>query len=807
MPERTLDRKALAAAALSLAAMFLLLFLRLSSFGIWDPWELGAADLARSLASSESVKIDHAPLASWLIAASFKLFGVHEWSGRLPIALAGLLTLGVTYRIARTVGDRRTAIYASLVALSSPLFLLNARQMLGDSPAMLSQSLIALCALHVVYESKAPLSALEMRVGGSALVRRLLWGAGLVASLVLGTLSAGVLLGVLPPLLAVTCAALLSEDAEPLRARVLRAAPVGVIALLASGWVATAYAMQTGEAYSHALGGVAAHRSLATYEQFLEQIFHGFAPWSAVLVLGIGAMLLKMRNEAGEPSDTATADAAVDSSTTPRSFFFLWAAFGYAAHSLYAQQFGGSAYLPVAALSIAVACFLRDSEKDARPFIASGLIVALFTGLVLRDFDLYPSSPIHGLGLDGATVPEAFNPRKWWAIVLLPFALSSALLLSAAPGGDLNLKALPAWFGEQWRKDRAHKAWLILLAAICVGLLIFGLLCFIPKFGQLLGLTSLVMRIARVLMVLPIAGVVGLLGLQIALWGAGKVVAYRGAIIVVAGLIVGGYSSLGFLPALSKHMSPREVYDSYNALAHSGEPLGEYRVSGRAAAYYAHGHVQEIKSQSELIEFLMNSGRHWAVFPTDDLPAINRAFRERTQQHLFVADARSARVVLATNQPVAGRKNENFIAQSVLDSVPTIQHRVDAKYEDKIVLLGYDLDVPHPNYVGPGETFKIKWYWQVTKAVPGSFKLFLHVDGAGNRLNGDHDPVDGKYPVRLWSPGDIVVDEQELSVPANYRAGLYTLFVGFYSGSTRLKVVEGPKDDADRVRAGTVTIR
>jgi hypothetical protein len=71
------------------------------------------------------------------------------------------------------------------------------------------------------------------------------------------------------------------------------------------------------------------------------------------------------------------------------------------------------------------------------------------------------------------------------------------------------------------------------------------------------------------------------------------------------------------------------------------------------------------------------------------------------------------------------------------------------------------------------------------------------------RLNGDHAPLDDKYPVRMWDPGDVIVDRQELTVPANYRRGPYTLFIGFFSGNTRLKVEDGPKDDADRVRAGT----
>jgi hypothetical protein len=195
------------------------------------------------------------------------------------------------------------------------------------------------------------------------------------------------------------------------------------------------------------------------------------------------------------------------------------------------------------------------------------------------------------------------------------------------------------------------------------------------------------------------------------------------------------------------------------------------------------------------------------VFPTDELAAVNREFRRQTQRHLFLADARSARVVLGTNQPIANREDQNYIAETVLSEAPSVQHPVGASFEGKIELVGYDLELPHEGYAGAGQSFVVTWYWRVRERVPGAYQIFLHVDGQGQRLNGDHEPVDGRYPVRLWEPDDIVVDRQRLSVPANYPPGAYTFFIGFYSGQARLEVTEGPKDDANRVRAGTLHVR
>ncbi|HWN81624.1 MAG TPA: glycosyltransferase family 39 protein, partial [Candidatus Udaeobacter sp.] len=44
--------------------------------------------------------LHHPPLLSWIVALSFRLFGVHEWSARLVALLFSLGTIWVTYRLA-----------------------------------------------------------------------------------------------------------------------------------------------------------------------------------------------------------------------------------------------------------------------------------------------------------------------------------------------------------------------------------------------------------------------------------------------------------------------------------------------------------------------------------------------------------------------------------------------------------------------------------------------------------------------------------------------------------------------------------
>ncbi len=59
--------------------------------------------------------LEKAPLMYWCTAASFKVFGVHDWSARLPIALGVLALLLVTYRLGRRVYGEEGGLYSALV--------------------------------------------------------------------------------------------------------------------------------------------------------------------------------------------------------------------------------------------------------------------------------------------------------------------------------------------------------------------------------------------------------------------------------------------------------------------------------------------------------------------------------------------------------------------------------------------------------------------------------------------------------------------------------------------------------------------
>lgn len=64
--------------------------------------------------------LEKAPLLYWSMAASFRLFGVHTWSARLPLALSALALLLAVYGLGRRMfASERAGFFAALVLLSS----------------------------------------------------------------------------------------------------------------------------------------------------------------------------------------------------------------------------------------------------------------------------------------------------------------------------------------------------------------------------------------------------------------------------------------------------------------------------------------------------------------------------------------------------------------------------------------------------------------------------------------------------------------------------------------------------------------
>ena len=116
-------------------------FLYLGSQPLMDPDEGRYAEIPREMLlrgdlitpTLNFVKyFEKPPLLYWLNAASLKIFGQNEFAARFPSALCGLLTILVTYVIARHLYGRRSALIAALILATSAGFVLQSRIILTD---------------------------------------------------------------------------------------------------------------------------------------------------------------------------------------------------------------------------------------------------------------------------------------------------------------------------------------------------------------------------------------------------------------------------------------------------------------------------------------------------------------------------------------------------------------------------------------------------------------------------------------------------------------------------------------------------
>jgi hypothetical protein len=127
--------------------------------------------------------VEKSPLIYWLMANSFRVFGVHDWAARIPVALAAVLLAWVVYRYGRWAFEERAGYYAGLVIATCVGLFLFTRIQIPD--VMLT---LTTCLAYWAFQRA---TALE-----EAHPRR--WAAVLAASLGVGVMLKGLIALVVP---------------------------------------------------------------------------------------------------------------------------------------------------------------------------------------------------------------------------------------------------------------------------------------------------------------------------------------------------------------------------------------------------------------------------------------------------------------------------------------------------------------------------------------------------------------------------------------------------------------------------------
>jgi 4-amino-4-deoxy-L-arabinose transferase-like glycosyltransferase len=828
---------------IALLVLALSLFAPLSASGIWDPPEREVAEFARRIAlnllGGQGLELEGAdnevptrtelgrgelPFTS--IAAGFRVFGLHEWAGRLPLAIWGLLGVAATYFLVVRLADRRSAWFSVLVLATMPLYFLHARTMLGD---IVTMSALALATAGL------GLAVFERGRGKVSASRWLSLGLGIVG-MSCAMLSRGVLIGIAVPACSVGATWLVLRSlrlSSPERFGDV-AGGLSLAAGLAFGvwaWRALLLAPESGGPFSLLLGSVVNRpHVLPTFDSVMLQLGHALFPWSAVLPVALGSLL---RAPPG-----AAADPAREREAALRLLCLILPVLALCAYGLSAKVLGTMPFAAVFPLAIAVALFVRDFERSAKFSRALPMITGALAILLLVDFKNFPEKGLSAFCVSDAHFPDSFRvaAERWLGAGTLIVCGAFFFLLQERSSHQharfqwSEYRVWPRVLRELWAGNLLFA--LVVFEAALVGLCVLGLLGErVLAFNQLALLGSVQRAWAsKAAVALPalLASPLLLMAVRDAFrtlydpelsrsFGTGALSRAlsgglsraQSALIVCVGF--GLCLSLGYYPMLAAQISPKRVFDAYSQQAKPGEPLGMLGAGAASAAYYAGRSVPSFDTPAHAFDWLMASNeRRWLVLREADLGTVNALYRARHDppQNLPVLDNSSSEIVLVSNQ-LGAAKNKNPLAAYLLEQAPAPTHPLSANLGDKLDVLGWDtLDLEgHPvDAVEAGRRYVFVIYYRVVQPINGSWETFIHVDGFQRRFNGDHPTLAGKYPFNLWHVGDFIADRSEFALEPHFGAGKYRVYFGLYSGNRRLEVRRGRAAE-NRLEAGFLDVR
>lgn len=807
-----------AGAALLVGALSLLL--PVGWCGLWAPYELEMADFSRRIAvalhGAESLVVtgvnNDVPTLAELgkgqlpftsVALGFQLFGLSDWAGRLPLALWAALGLGATYLLVSRLMDRVAAAYSTLALATMPLYFLQARTMLGDG-VTLAVVAIAASALGI-----STFHAFEGR--GSR------WACAAIAllGLLAGFGARGALLGVACPALGVGLAwCIWRLSGQPSLGRWSDASGIvssciGIAALGAGVW---ALASASPAAYLEVLGAKLAPPSkLPTHDAVLHQLGFGLFPWSAVAPFAL-AIALRRPAEASREGALRVCLVCV----------FLVAV---AVHGVSAPFVGTMPFVGTFAVAALIGVAFRDMEGPAQNTRLLALATVALLIVFLSDLRTTPAQALRPFSVADAAFPESFTAeaKRWLEYGSVICAGVLLLTLGELPKlrgcrlDELKLDYL-RWLSTLRAVLRGPWLWAAGAVALLLG--VAGVLrrleargVDIPWFairepwGDILSVAALA---GPVLVVTPL----GFLFLRDCVGAFLSWLPVPPARLALLGTTAFGLAlSLGYYPALAAHLSPRDVFESFREQAKPGDALAVLGPAARVAPYYAGGEVHTPPSARAGLDWLLDSKdqRRWLVLSSRDLGQLNQLYRERVtpQRNLPILDAISSEVLLASNQLLEGEADENPLSVWITTERPAPAHPLDVDLNGQLRCLGWaitDRSGEPVTEVKTGEPYDFRIYWQVVAPVTGTWKTFIHIDGNRRRYNGDHDTLQGKYPLRYWQKGDFVTDVHPFELEPHFSGSTYQVYFGLFSGDKRLAVRSGSHHE-NRIMGGSLVVR
>lgn len=857
---------------LVLALGMLVLLPGLGGYGFWEPHEIRVADQARARVAeapdaaetpdaADEQAADEAdrgaraedgtpPLTEWSVGQGIARVRSDELGARLPLALLGLAAVVVAFFLGRRLASPRAGLFSALVMLALPLLLFQSRQLMSQIGVVTGSGLVmlglvglawppqgrmrppwqyavdvALVALGAImsYYAAAALLGLVVPFGAAALAclaglraaappaapdeqppgmsrpgptlaGLAVMAAGLAVAVAAGPLGLGrtgrLGLAVLPTALG----ALLflygilarrrrpGHGAEQRWQRIHLGATAALAGAVALGALAVVlyqvfdlrnpipgtrallgYSIVPASNPVPILGGTwrVSDDLSATFATLFEQIAFGLFPWSVLAPIALVHL--------------ATAGARRGRRAWTGLVPFCWALLAWVVASILARKVGPTLFPAPVAVAVGIGMWLDDlmsareqadatdeSDPDARRRFGVPLHLPLVAVFVLVGAVV--------LGKDMLTFPEQMTS------ITASVTDAGAAAVIEYPA-DLRVLGIPA------------KAWH----------LIFGVLFGAALAGNLWQWHRHRTRAAR----FSIEHILSRYGMHVAL---------------AVGVLYGLFLIHGWVPAMSRKLSSKHIFSVYRDLRDSDGRLGVMGNPGSGIDYYAGGPYETLRGRDELLAFMRQPARVFALAPASELCAIHRAVQGGPgQQRYHVLDDSNAKFLLLSNQLGQGESDRNPLARAIVREAPQgIEMPLQVDFDGRVELIGVDM----PDAVDRGDSFEMTLYFRVRKPVGGNWKIFAHFDGGGMRFQGDHGPINDRCSTSYWQPGDYIVDTFTVEAGnVTYAKTTYSVLVGFFRGSNGnwsnmpVQSARGPAGQSlsigsdQRVRIGEIRVR
>jgi len=111
-----------------------------------------------------------------------------------------------------------------------------------------------------------------------------------------------------------------------------------------------------------------------------------------------------------------------------------------------------------------------------------------------------------------------------------------------------------------------------------------------------------------------------------------------------------------------------------------------------------------------------------------------------------------------------------------------VQHKVNYRLGEQILLVGYDLN---GDTFRAGDRVELKVYWYTTAPIPYGYSSFVHISTGGPPLAQADKLNPADIPTKIWPSTGYLHDDYVIDLPADMPAGEYQLLIGLYTCETK----------------------